>query len=364
MFSVDGTTAVIVDRHAQLGDRAHRLDDRGAAGHVELHLLHLRRGLDRDPARVEGDRLADEAEVRPARARRPVAQHDQPRLRVASLGDRGEGAHAARHDRLAVEQLDLERLVLVGDLGGALGEEGRRGHVRGQVLEVARRVRGAPRSRPRSTSSSSTASPAISSDSTPPSASSFACDLKRSNEYSFRSVPSTSAASDAVAARARPGQRHRAELLGARRRGGGRHARLLGAELVARAEAGDQHAALPAAGRVLVRDGDLLQPALRLAELDQPLERGVVERIALEDADHAGVGGGLLGRSRARADGDRRHQRRQSIGACSLGPSKSAGVVEVASARVVAAHRALLVARLPDPLDRVPERRDRGSMCL
>ena len=45
-------------------------------------------------------------------------------------------------DRLAVEQLDLERLVLGGDLGGALGQEARSGHVRGQVLQVARGVGG------------------------------------------------------------------------------------------------------------------------------------------------------------------------------------------------------------------------------
>ena len=48
----------------------------------------------------------------------------------------------ARHDRVAVEQLDLERLVLVGDLRGALGEEARRGDVGGQVLQVAGGVGG------------------------------------------------------------------------------------------------------------------------------------------------------------------------------------------------------------------------------
>jgi hypothetical protein len=43
-----------------------------------------------------------------------------------------------------------------------------------------------------------------------------------------------------------------------------------------------------------VGDRDLLQAALGLPELDQPLQGGVGERIALEDADHAGVGGRLL----------------------------------------------------------------------
>jgi hypothetical protein len=35
--------------------------------------------------------------------------------------------------------------------------------------------------------------------------------------------------------------------------------------------------------------------ALRLAELDQPLKRGIAERFVLEDADHTGVGRCLLG---------------------------------------------------------------------
>ena len=87
----------------------------------------------------------------PVGARGAVAQHDQARLGVGALRDRGEGAHAVGHDRLAVEQLDLERLVLVGDLGGPLGEERGRGEVRREVLEVARGVGGLgrdPRARP------------------------------------------------------------------------------------------------------------------------------------------------------------------------------------------------------------------------
>ena len=60
-------------RQAERGDRADGLEHRGAARHVELHLVHLRRGLDRDAAGVEGHRLADEAQqragdVRPARS--------------------------------------------------------------------------------------------------------------------------------------------------------------------------------------------------------------------------------------------------------------------------------------------------------
>ena len=75
-------------RQPELGDRADAGDDRGAAGHVALHVLHLRRRLERDPAGVERDRLADETERR-RRLRAPgglVAQDDQPRLVRARRG--------------------------------------------------------------------------------------------------------------------------------------------------------------------------------------------------------------------------------------------------------------------------------------
>jgi hypothetical protein len=64
-------------RQAELGDRADPRQHGGAAGHVSLHVLHVERGLDRDAPRVEGDRLADEAEDDVvARAGRVVPEHD------------------------------------------------------------------------------------------------------------------------------------------------------------------------------------------------------------------------------------------------------------------------------------------------
>ena len=72
MFSVDGTTAVMVTGSPSSAIAPDRLDHRGAARHVELHLLHLRRGLDRDAAGVEGHGLADVAEVGAVR-RRPCS---------------------------------------------------------------------------------------------------------------------------------------------------------------------------------------------------------------------------------------------------------------------------------------------------
>ena len=82
MFSV----APINPDHAhgglELGQRADRLDHRGAAAHVELHLVHRRGRLERDAARVEGHRLADQREqgrnAAVAVADAVVVEADQP----------------------------------------------------------------------------------------------------------------------------------------------------------------------------------------------------------------------------------------------------------------------------------------------
>ena len=50
------------DRHLELGERGDRLDHRGAAAHVELHVVHRPRRLERQAAGVERDRLADQRE--------------------------------------------------------------------------------------------------------------------------------------------------------------------------------------------------------------------------------------------------------------------------------------------------------------
>ena len=71
MFSVAPITPDDAHRQPEPGDRADGLEHGRAARHVELHLVHLRRGLDRDAAGVERHGLADEAEQR-ARRRRPA----------------------------------------------------------------------------------------------------------------------------------------------------------------------------------------------------------------------------------------------------------------------------------------------------
>ena len=104
-------------RQPELRDHADALDDRAAAGHVALHVLHVERGLDRDAARVERDRLADEAEHDVALRRgRLVAQDDHARRVVAALGDAREGAHAELRELVGAERLGGQVLVLVREL--------------------------------------------------------------------------------------------------------------------------------------------------------------------------------------------------------------------------------------------------------
>ncbi len=64
---------------------------------------------------------------------------------------------------------------------------------------------------------------------------------------------------------------------------------------------------MAAAGSVLVRDRDPAEARLGLAELDQLLEVGVGQVLAVEQAQDAGVGGGLLGRPGIDCDGDLTH---------------------------------------------------------
>ena len=122
MFSVAGTQATRLTGRPELGDRGDGLEHRGAAGHVHLHLLHLRRGLDRDPAGVEGDRLADEAERLAGRLRRLVAQHDQPAApRALPLAT--AAARPSRSSSISARPRTSarDRLVGGGDLASPIG---------------------------------------------------------------------------------------------------------------------------------------------------------------------------------------------------------------------------------------------------
>ena len=116
--------------------------------------------------------------MRAARRGRAPAQHDQPCVDVAALRHRGEGAHVVRDDRLTVEQLDLERLVLVRDLRRALGEKTGVATFAGRFCRSRVALAAAAATRARSTSPASIPPPRDL-EGLDPSSSSFE-DLKRS----------------------------------------------------------------------------------------------------------------------------------------------------------------------------------------
>ena len=123
---------------AEVGDRADPLDHGRAAGHVALHVLHVLAGLERDAARVERDRLADEPEDEVAlRVRRVVAEDDQTGRVVAPLRDARERAHAHRADLVEVGDLGRQRVEAGRELLGAFPQPLGSEVVRRAVREVS-----------------------------------------------------------------------------------------------------------------------------------------------------------------------------------------------------------------------------------
>ena len=145
MFSAAPTTETSRAGRPEPGDRARGLEHRGAAAHVELHLVHARGGLDRVAARVERHRLADEPERRSGDVVGLVGERDEPRLGVRAARDGGERAHARRLDLRPAHDLHRERRR-----GRPASSRGPRGEALGRHLVGAARCRGrAPRWRPR-----------------------------------------------------------------------------------------------------------------------------------------------------------------------------------------------------------------------
>ena len=79
----------------ELGDGADRADNRGSAAHVGFLANDVRLGLQEVAARVERDRLADEAELCLAA---PHTKHDQASAVGAPLSDGGQSREAALLD--------------------------------------------------------------------------------------------------------------------------------------------------------------------------------------------------------------------------------------------------------------------------
>ena len=128
------------DGRLQQCNRAHRAGHGGAPRHVVLHALHAVGRLDRNPARVERDALADEPEHRRGgRSGRIVPKDDDARRLAAAAGHSEQQAQSKLADFRFVEDLDAHA-GLARNRRGAPGKFARRQRVARFVGELAREV--------------------------------------------------------------------------------------------------------------------------------------------------------------------------------------------------------------------------------
>ena len=143
MFSVAATTANARNGTASSARAPSAVRGRCAAGHVRLHVLERLRRLEREPARVVGDRLADEPEV--GRSPWPTAARSGATISRGSswlprATERNEPIPAASSS--AGPSTVASRVGAVPAISSAAaGEGGRRQLVRRRVHEVAAAVR-------------------------------------------------------------------------------------------------------------------------------------------------------------------------------------------------------------------------------
>ena len=124
-----------VHRQIEPGCRLDRADDRRGSAHVHFHFRHSARGLDRNPAAVEGNPFADQNDRIQIAARGVVFEDDEPGRFVASGIDRQQTTEAGPFDFFLVPDL---RPVPVAPGGSARGFGERLGinFIGGGVLKV------------------------------------------------------------------------------------------------------------------------------------------------------------------------------------------------------------------------------------
>ena len=79
MFSQAAMMTTRLIGQLKFGRGAHRAEHCGRAAHVELHLVHGRGLLEGNPARIEGDALADQADRRARLLGAVILTDDQAR---------------------------------------------------------------------------------------------------------------------------------------------------------------------------------------------------------------------------------------------------------------------------------------------
>ena len=141
MFSHAGMMATTLTAGCSSPSACIAPSTRAGAAHVELHLVHLRRRLDRDAAGVERRRPCRTARSAPALAGAP---------RYCSTINRGGSSapcvtrQQCSHAELAhvgfVEHFHFHAVVALGEVARRFREMRRRADVGGAVAEVARKV--------------------------------------------------------------------------------------------------------------------------------------------------------------------------------------------------------------------------------
>ena len=149
MFSQAGTRPTRLILSCAARGEIDRRQHRGRAAHVELHLVHRRRVLERDAAGVESDALADQHHRRAAAARAAIFQHDEARRLVAAAGDRQQATHLQAPDAGFIENAHAQAAAIAAlELARLRRQIARRADVGRQVAEIAQQRRALAR-RPR-----------------------------------------------------------------------------------------------------------------------------------------------------------------------------------------------------------------------
>src|SRR5699024_1247656 len=91
----------------EIGDAEESLDDSGGSGHIGLHVLHALGRFEGDATGIEGDSLADEAQVALG-ALGGILDLDQPRATGRALSDSDDAAVSAGLKLLLPEDGDFE----------------------------------------------------------------------------------------------------------------------------------------------------------------------------------------------------------------------------------------------------------------
>ena len=130
-----------VDRRLDFRNRTKRSEHGSSAAHIELHLIHVETGFQRDAAGIERDALADQhIGLRLLALVLHVLEHDEARWLIAAIGHGKERPHAKVLALFAFEHLDHDIGKFDGQRLRPFGQIRRRADIGRHVAEIAGEV--------------------------------------------------------------------------------------------------------------------------------------------------------------------------------------------------------------------------------